>query len=326
MSLNAIEDPTDTDLAAVEAASPANPFRSTSYTAARRARGAGVVLFADPDTSAISAIGYLRGRAINRTLEITSAPAMMSGCNFWNGVLDFCHAHHIANVEIDSYGSSGVTLPEWPAQSLLRERTEWVVPLTDAESLNFASNHRRNINKARKLGVTVTHTTDESLTEAHADLMNASMQRRSARGESVPVLDPADTADDRAMLAAGAARLYQASYRGSVVSSLMVLVCARGAYYQSAGTSPEGMEIGASTFLVSEVIRGMAEDGKAVFNLGGAGAESEGLRRFKAGFGARPVALAAGTYEVASPMHKNLLSAIKLIREPGSVRAAISRH
>jgi len=111
-----------------------------------------------------------------------------------------------------------------------------------------------------------------------------------------------------------------------VVSSLMVLLCRDGAYYQSAGTSPEGMDIGASTFLVSEAIRELAQEEKTVFNLGGAGPESEGLRRFKAGFGAKPVALAAGVYQVGSPMQRGLQSAIKLIREPNSLRTSIARR
>ena len=328
MSFSVIVDPSDSDLADVEAGAPTNPFCCTRYVAARRARGATVVLFSTPNagTKPAAAIGYMRGHAISRTLEITSAPEVAPDCDFWDGVLEFCKQHRIAEIEIDSYGSARVALPAWSAPSTLRDRTEWLVQLADVGSHELASNHRRNINKARKLAVTTTHTTDQSATHAHASLMHASMQRRSARGESVPVLAAHDTGDDRALLASGAARLYQASYGGSVVSSLMVLVCASGAYYQSAGTSPEGMEIGASTFLISQVIRDLAEEGKTVFNLGGAGPESEGLRRFKAGFGAQPVALAAGAYQIASPMHERLRAVIRLIRRPNSLRTSIGRR
>ncbi len=328
MSFSVIVDPSDRELAGVEVSAPTNPFCCTRFVAARRARGAAVVLFSTSDsgTKPAAAIGYMRGHAISRTLEITSAPEVAPDCSFWEGVLDFSRRHHVAEIEIDSYGSARVGLPVWSTPSTLRDRTEWLVQLADAGELNLASNHRRNINKARKLGVTATHTTDQSATDAHVSLMNASMQRRSLRGESVPALAAHDTSDDRALLAAGAARLYQASYGGKVVSSLMVLVCAGGGYYQSAGTSPEGMEIGASTFLVSEAIRDLAHEGKTVFNLGGAGPESEGLRRFKAGFGAEPVALAAGVYQVASPMHERLRTAIRLIRQPNSLRTSIARR
>jgi GNAT acetyltransferase-like protein len=328
MSFSVTVEPSDTELAAVEARAPTNPFSCARYAAARRARGSTIVLFANANATEKPAttIGYMRGHAISRILEITSAPDVAPECNFWDGVLDFCRQHHVAEIEIDSYGSSQVSLPAWTTPSTLRERTEWVMQLTDVEALKLASNHRRNINKARKLGCTATHTTDQSATDTHVSLMNASMQRRSDRGESVPVLATDDTSDDRALLASGAARLYQASYLGNVVSSLMVLVSTGGAYYQSAGTSPEGMEIGASTFLISEAIRDLAQDGKKVFNLGGAGPESEGLRRFKAGFGAKPVALAAGVYQIASPMHRRLRTAIGLIRQPTSLRTSIARR
>ena len=53
-----------------------------------------------------------------------------------------------------------------------------------------------------------------------------------------------------------------------------------------------------------------------VFNLGGAGAKSEGLQRFKAGFGAHPVPLEAAVYHVASPLQKKLRTAVQLLREP----------
>lgn len=328
MTFSVTIDPADADLGALAASIPTNPFCCTPYVAARRAAGATVVLFHDSCASdgSSTALGYLRGHAISRTLEITSAPAVGAECGFWDGVLNFCRSQHVAEVEIDSYGSHSVTLPAWSAPSQLRERTEWIVQLEDVAAPSLASNHRRNINKARKVGVTTTFTTDPSATDDHVRLMSASMQRRSARGESVPEVSARDTTYERALLASGAARLYQAWHGDDVVSSLLVLVCVGGAYYQSAGTSPEGMEIGASTLLVSEAIRDLANDGKTVFNLGGAGPESEGLRRFKAGFGARPVTLTAATYQVASPMHRTLRTAIRMIRRPGSLGASIARR
>ena len=328
MTFSVIVDPSDAELATLAANVPTNPFCCTRYAAARRAGGATVVLF--HDTSACdgssTTIGYLRGHAISRTLEITSAPALTTDCKFWDGVLDFCRRHHIAAVEIDSYGSRNVVLPAWSAPASLRERTEWILQLEHFEALTVASNHKRNINKARKIGVTTTFTTDPSATDDHVRLMAASMHRRAARGEVVPTVSARDTTYERALLASGAARIYQAWHGDDVLSSLMVLVCAGGAYYQSAGTSPEGMEIGASTLLVAEAIRDLAKDGKTVFNLGGAGPESEGLRRFKAGFGAEPVTLTACTYQIASPIHRTLRKAIRLIRRPATLRTSLARR
>lgn len=327
MTFNVIVDPSDAELATLATSVPTNPFCCTRYVAARRAAGATVVLFHDSSAcdGSSTTIGYLRGHALSRTLEITSAPAPTTAGKFWDGVLEFCRNHHVADVEIDSYGSRSVVLPAWPAPSDLRERTEWILHL-DGTDAPLASNHKRNINKARRIGVTTTFTADPSATDSHVRLMAASMQRRAARGETVPPMAARDTTYERALLAAGAARIYQAWYGDEVVSSLMVLICAGGAYYQSAGTSPEGMEIGASTLLVSEAIRELAKDGKTVFNLGGAGPESEGLRRFKAGFGAQPVTLTACTYQIASPMHRRLRTAIRLIRRPATLGTSIARR
>jgi len=73
-------------------------------------------------------------------------------------------------------------------------------------------------------------------------------------------------------------------------SSLLLLRSAHTAYFQSAGTSPQGMHIGASHFLVYEVCRELFRQGVRTFNLGGA-TEGSSLAGFKAGFGAAEVIL-----------------------------------
>jgi hypothetical protein len=329
MTFRVVRDPSDEALAQLQSANPTNPFASAAYVAARRALGAAIVLFtADLSASAAptGAIAYMHGHAISRSLEITSAPPLANAAEFWDGVRAFCSKNHVADVTIDSYCADSVALPPWSAPSQLRDRTEWVLQLTPSSSPSFGSNHRRNINKARKQGVAVTHTDDPAAAQVHSHLMASSMQRRSLRGEDVPSAANNDAPYERAFLVSGAARIFQASYSGDVVSSLLVLNAPSGAYYQSAGTTPEGMEIGASTFLVSEIIRTLAEEGRTAFNLGGAGNESEGLRRFKSGFGAQPVTLAAGTYQLASPIHRKIRTAMRLLREPRELGRSLSRR
>lgn len=316
MSFRVVSAPSESELAQLQLTDQANPFASAPYAAARRALGATVVLFLERSAREMvgGTIGYVHGRAISRSLEITSAIAPVDPLAFWAGVRAFCRKNRVAEAAIDSYGSRAATLPAWPVPASIRERTEWVLQLADGDASHLASNHRRNINKARKHGVAVTSTTDPAAAGIHAHLMAASMHRRSERGEHVPTISETDTRTERAFLASGAARIYQAVLQNEVVSSLLVLTSPQGAYYHSAGTTPEGMETGASTFLVSEIIRALADDGRLVFNLGGAGTESEGLRRFKSGFGAQPVALAAGVYQVASPLHRKLRAVVRLLR------------
>jgi hypothetical protein len=120
------------------------------------------------------------------------------------------------------------------------------------------------------------------------------MTRRSARGEAVPSVQRDALAE--AFLATGVGELFQAVADGaSPLSSILVLRSPVGAYYHSAGTSPEGMDRGASQFLIASTAEQLRSEGVLRFNLGGAGPESEGLQRFKAGFGARVVPLEAAT-------------------------------
>ncbi len=318
MTFRTVFDPPDSELQPLQDANPANPFATVPYIAARRELGATIVLFTaePPDGSLISAVGYLTGRSFSRDLDLTSAPSCPDSGEFWNGVRNFCRENRVANISVDSYCSRAVTLPTWSAPSQLRDRTEWVLQLNSPEELRFGSNHRRNINKARRLGVTATSTSDCAAATVHGELMAASMRRRALRGERVPVVKPAETHYECAFLRSGAARLFQAVLNGSVVSSLLVLQSPTGAYYQSAGTTPEGFEVGASTFLVSEIIKALASEGRNVFNLGGAGPEAEGLRRFKSGFGAKPVPLQAGNYQLSTPIQKGIQAAVRLLREP----------
>lgn len=318
MTFRTVLDPSDSELQPLQDANPSNPFATLPYIAARRALGATVVLFKAErtDASSTAAVGYLSGRSFSRDLDLTSAPSCPDTGEFWNGVRDFCRDNRVANVSVDSYCSSAVTLPTWSAPSEIRDRTEWVLQLNSPEELRFGSNHRRNINKARRFGVTVTSTCECDAARVHGELMAASMRRRALRGERVPVVKPADTRYECAFLKSGAARLFQAVLNDSVVSSLLVLQSPTGAYYQSAGTTPEGFEIGASTFLVSEIIRALASEGRNSFNLGGAGPEAEGLMRFKSGFGAKPVPLMAGNYRLATPVQKGIQAAARLLREP----------
>jgi lipid II:glycine glycyltransferase (peptidoglycan interpeptide bridge formation enzyme) len=272
------------------------------------------------------AIGYLRGRSISKALDITSAPALEDAHDFWESVLEFCRTNHVAEIAIDSFGARHVALPVWPAPALVRDRVEWVLNLGDCNSANFATNHRRNIKKAGKLGVMMLSTSSPAAADVHACMMAASMRRRYRRGERVSSIQPQQAPLERALLTSGAGRLYQAVYHGKVVSSLMLLKASDGAYYQSAGTTEEGMAISASTFLVSEIIRSLMDEGRSVFNLGGAGPESEGLQRFKAGFGAQPVNLSAGVYQIASPIHRKLRAVVHLLREPESLRRSLARR
>jgi lipid II:glycine glycyltransferase (peptidoglycan interpeptide bridge formation enzyme) len=146
------------------------------------------------------------------------------------------------------------------------------------------------------------------------------MRRREQRGQAAFTTISIEPSLE--FLRSGCGVLYQVAVEGSVLSSALVLISDRGAYYQSAGTSQEGMEHGASPYLVYETARSLQERGLQIFNLGGVAGTNPGLHDFKAGFGAAQRSLAATEYSLRMGLRGTLGSAIRRLRVmlPGSAR------
>jgi RimJ/RimL family protein N-acetyltransferase len=321
-----LENPTSRDIGTLQSLDLTNPFATPEYALARRMLGARVVLFAQGEGSDLEsgALGFLGGSILNRWLEITSAPALIGQGRFWEEVKAYCKKQHVTRLDLESFGSRRLSLPtHWKEPSVVRDRIEWLIELTKRPGSALSANHRRSIAKAVRAGVSVTMTTDVRAAQGHARLMAASMQRRAGRGESVSLVPSYEVRAATAYLSTGAGRVYQAWHEGEILSSLLVLVAPQGAYYQSAGTTAKGMELGVSAFLVSDIIRRLAEEGVSMFNLGGAGEESPGLLRFKSSFGATPITLRAGSYDLSSPWQRKMRTALRLLRRPSEVRRAI---
>ena len=116
------------------------------------------------------------------------------------------------------------------------------------------------INRARKAGLQLRCSTSEQDCRIHCQLMAESMRRRETTGRGgldqhlrrgIPGAAPAT----------GAGVLFQAVLDGRVLSSALVLLSGRGAYDHTSGTCPEGMEHGASHFLIFETARNLQERG-----------------------------------------------------------------
>lgn len=286
---------------ALAALAPTNPFATPAFVAAQRALGrdAVVLTLRDGERTVFACAALLTGRAPARLLSIPSAPGFRSTDEarcFTEGIESIVRASHVCEAEIGSFASPESAAPLFAGRGVHRARVEYLLDLE--RPVRLSSNHRRNAVRARRSGVTVRRGTDHGALAAHLRLMAQSMERRDARGESVPVV--AEDREARALLQLGAAELFQAMNGDVPLSSVLVLRSATGAYYHSAGTSPHGMELGASPLLLGEIAASLASEGATVFNLGGAGDESPGLQRFKAGFGARTVSLDAVTVTFGS--------------------------
>lgn len=284
---------------AVAALSPRNPFHTPAYAAAMAAGGARPwLLWLDGDGAPVAACpAFLsRGRR-GRRLEIPSLPALPAGDAFWKGLGDFCAGQRIRRLSVNSFASPAATIPTLGTTIQRKPRVEYQLMLSaQAVFGKLSSNHKRNIKRGERAGLTLSVASDRAACDAHVRLTEGSMSRRAARGEAVPRGARIDNI--ARFTEAGAGALYRASEDDIVHSSMLVLRAASGAYYHSAGTSPDGMAKGASHFLVARVAESLRDHGAECFNLGGADADQTGLIRFKSGFGPVPVELEAADFAV----------------------------
>jgi lipid II:glycine glycyltransferase (peptidoglycan interpeptide bridge formation enzyme) len=147
------------------------------------------------------------------------------------------------------------------------------------------------------------------------------MERRISRGEQVS--PDAQIGLSVALLEHHAGELFRATLGNQVLSSILVLRAARGAYYHSAGTSREGMAIGASHLLIRTVVEILRDEGIQRFNLGGADANNPGLERFKTGFGGQAVSLEAAQFYLGNRLQKGLAAMVALLRRFAQPRAPV---
>jgi len=180
----------------------------------------------------------------------------------------------------------GAAPPSVYRESSRQPGTTYVVDLTEIDPDRVPSkNHRRNVKRARGAGVgRIAFAADEAI-DAHLTLSRASMKRRAERGETIEAAF--EHATFRTYLDSGFASLFQVAQGGTPVASDLVVRIGDAAWYLSGGTSPDGMKLGASHLLMTEVIRNLQEDGCRTLNLGFT--ETEALARFKTGFGGEAV-------------------------------------
>lgn len=300
----------------LERLQPANPFATAAYFKSMRLLGCStwVVGLQDSSNKLVYGCGaFIKKGRLNSALQITSLPNLdADNIIFWQGLSDFCRRLGVTQLELGTYASPhGTSPPLLGIRCVRKSRCEFVLDLSGDLAGMLSSNHRRNVRKAQKAGIVVRRTRSDEAAIVHQKLMNQSMDRRRSRGEKIPLGGPSSEA--AAILESGAGELFQAIHEGSVLSSILVLRAAKGSYYQSAGTSPDGMAMGASHFLVHSVAIGLKTDGAHIFNLGGADEDST-LGRFKRGFGASHVPLYSASCYVGPGWRYNIGKALELIR------------
>jgi Acetyltransferase (GNAT) domain len=304
----------------VAANEPANPFHTSQYVRANESLGARACFIGlcSGDELVSGCIAYLSGSFMRRGLVIHSLPGIANTEIFWRGLMGLCRELRVWNLQVDTYASPAGTIPHLRGELARRSRCEHVLDLDGEDVLAGASTqHRRNVARAVKAGLYVRRTRETIASEQHLELIDASLARRADRGENVR--GSAQNTRSSALLASGAGELFQAIHENRVLSSVLVLRASEGAYYESAGTLPEGMKLGASSFLITQVAAILKHEGARVFNLGGATADDPGLLRFKTGFGTREVALEAASFcprsAIQTTVHTALRTGVGWIKE-----------
>jgi ribosomal protein S18 acetylase RimI-like enzyme len=293
-----------------------NPFCTDPYVMAMQQLGyeCWVIGIRSNGVLQDATIAVVRRGRMGATLEIASLPAAAKRTMFWDGVYALSKRLKVTDLIAGTFGSPSFDMPPLRGEISRKKRIEYLLEIdNDDFATHLSSSHKKNIKSARAAGVTVRRCSrrPESLRD-HVRMIGHSMDRRAARGESVST-DSVATKEHWAYLESGAGELFQAVCNGQVVSSLLFLRSARTAYSQSTGTSPEGMGIGASPFLINSICIELSREGVRTFNLGGA-PEGSSLAGFKAGFGATPVTLCECECYVGPFWLKKLRSFLRLVR------------
>jgi hypothetical protein len=258
-----------------------SPFLTPHFAGAIQSLGREVWVIGSPDQNAPTelALGFVKRGRLSVELEFYSAPAVVGDPRFWQAVETVCRQADVTDIILGSFGSP---------------------------------KHKQNVKKALKAGMVVRRSRDDlGWVEQHLALMGHSATRRLARGEAVSF--NSDISEYRALLQQGAAELFQAVRGDEVLSSALVLLSPRTAYFHSAGTRSEGMSTGASHFLLFHITHILQCEGRWQFNFGGAREGSE-LARFKRRFGAEAAERVSATYYVGPRWKRKLRHAVELLR------------
>ncbi len=301
-------------------AEPGNSFRTPEYFASRERLGwesRVVGLKPSGDEGLFAACGaFLKRSKLDLFMEIQSLPAVNLDSPFWTGLRSHCNTIGVTSIDLGTFGSvAGVEIPPLSDRCSRSERCEFHLDLSGGLLKRMSSSHRRNVKKAEKRGLTVVRSKTEESARAHERLRGQSFERRKERGESVP--DTGMITEHMSVLDSGSGEIFQAIGGEDVLSSVLVLHAPDGAYYQSAGTAPDGRNVGASHFLIHKMAVEFAQAGRASFNLGGA-EQGTSLASFKQDFGAIPIELPAMSCDLSRSWRRAVKGLISMLRNRGA--------
>lgn len=320
LAFEIVRSPDDAALDSLARLRSDDPFASAAYAHAQRRLGFEPCILALRESggaAAMSCLGLFKKGRLGGSFDIPWLPTLPADSSFWPGLVAACKKMGVWDLSVRTFNAPAV--PALGAECGRETGIEYRLDISGPSPLvPTSTNHRRSVTKARKLGVVIRRVRTPDAIAVHLSLMQASMDRRAARGESVP--DKWNTKFYEALLASGAAEFAQALLDGVVTSSIFLMRSPGGAYYQTAGTSPEGMSAGTSPFLIVELAEALRGEGATSLDLGGATPAETGLSRFKSGFGAAEIPFEIANFFLASPLARKLRTVLRLARhDPGAL-------
>lgn len=312
----AVANPVESLCREVASLAPQNPYYTYEYIYAKTAVGVEPWLLIVREGGEVTSgcPAFLKKDFLNRSLEIESLPQLPEADLFWRELQEFCRKTGISDLSVNSLASSTATIPAMSGELERKERHEFVMELKDTDLWKaLRRNHRRNINKSREAGVTISAAVGDEAWHEHTRAVKDSVDRRKARGEVF--VEVTQTELFSALTRNGKTELYQAKLGEEVLSSAYITKAEKGAYYFWAGTTREGTGLGASHCLVFEIACRLQREGLEVFNLGGTGLENKGLVEFKSGFGTKQIPLESAEFCFGNRLKRKLGRAVQLLKD-----------
>lgn len=288
---------------------PGDIFFAKSYAEVMASTGPSAWLLGMEDTGRLASgcYGFVTSGRMNRMLRINSLPAQPNDL-FWKGLLEFCSAHGIGCLKLDNHRLPADRIPALPGESQRDEHLSYLMDLSGPWESELALNHRRSLRRAGAAGLAVRRKEDRAACDDHRRLVEASTERRRAKGEEVELSGSIALNEFPAFVAGGHVELFQAVSGDQALSSVVILRAGEYAWGDSAGTSPRGMQCGASHFLYFHLFQSLRTAGVRIFDFGCAEPDTH-LSFFKSRFGAAAHAIESATFYPSGGVRRALSSA-----------------
>lgn len=256
---------------------------------------------------------------LSSCLFLTTMPVVQPGCHealveFLDGIEDYARHSGVVRLEVGSSGTPGRGEPLETLRYKVLRRFEFELSLDKPEDdLWRAMEHKRrkNINKAKRMGVIIRDASDCQGICSLRGLQGDSSVRIVARGgKDITFKGDRDSDPVNVLLGSGLARIMCAELNNEVVSAGL-FTCFNGLVYHTlSGHSNSALETQAPTLLLWETIRQFKSEGARRFNFGGCKAEASreghsehGIYEYKRAFGGEMLECTSGTKVLRRTRH-----------------------